>query len=123
MKLRTVFVVTFLGLATLACGGAGGDLAMPSASLTDPWSGLNLPIGDGTVLYSDGVSLSVTYSGGDAAALGAKYDEAMKAAGWSQTFQTSDGSSYTATYGKDGGTISLAVTSSGGTTVVGMAKM
>ena len=67
MKLARAFgIASFLALASLACSGLPtdmGGITLPSADLTEPWSGLDLPLDGGNVLHSDGTSLSVQFEG------------------------------------------------------------
>jgi hypothetical protein len=111
--------------AGLACSGTG-DLSGytgVSTSMTEPWKAMNLPIEGGTVVYSDGNTISVTYSGGNAAEIGKKYAAAIKGAGWSETTQSEMGGMFSGTYAKDGGTLALAAAEAMGTVTVSISKM
>jgi hypothetical protein len=126
MKLRTAVCIAFLGVATLACGGGGGgaaDMSSYSVPLTDPWTGMNLPIESGSVLYSDGTSCTVTYSGGNVNDLAGKYEAAIKGGGWNETFKSTDGGMVTVTYSKDSSSLTLAVMEAMGTATVSLTKI
>ena len=125
MKFRTALVIAFLGLTSLACGGGGGsaDLSAYSVPLSDPWTGMSLPIDNGSVLYSDSTTVTITYSGGSVTDLAGKYEAAAKAGGWSETFKNSDNGMVTVTYSKDSSTLTLAVMEAAGTTTVSMTKI
>lgn len=125
MKFRTAVCIAFLGLGALACGGgsSSGDLSAYSVPLTDPWTGMSLPIDNGSVLYSDGTTVTITYSGGSVNDLAGKYEGAIKGAGWSETFKSTDGGMVTVTYSKDGGTLTLAVMEAMGTATVSLTKI
>ncbi len=118
MKLHTAALVLFSGIAALACGGGGTtststDLSAYSTPITEPWSSMGLPMDGGSVLYSDSTTLTATYSSGSVADIGKKYEDAVKAAGWTETSRT-EMMGVVATYSKDGKTLSLSVTDAGG---------
>lgn len=126
MKIRTAFAIAFLGLSALACGGGGAastDLSAYSVPLTDPWTGMSLPVGDGAVLYSDGTSVTISYSGGSVNDLAGKYEEAIKGQGWNETFKSTDGGMVTVTYSKDTSSLTLAVMEAMGTATVSLTKI
>jgi hypothetical protein len=111
-----------LGLA-LACGGgpeAAGDGY--AAALTEPWVALALPIGDGTVRFSDGTSLTVAYPGADAATLGPAYADAIVAAGWSEASRSAPDGLFTATYARNGRTLTLSVVAAAGAVAVSLVQ-
>jgi hypothetical protein len=114
MKLRTAVCIAFLGLATLACGGgasSGTDLSSLSTPLTEPWTTMSLPTDGGTVIYSDSMSTTITWSNGSKLnEIGDKLDSAVKGAGWSEKagMKMTDMGIYSNTYEKDGKTVSLA---------------
>jgi hypothetical protein len=126
MKFRTVFAVALLGLSALACGGGGGgstDLSAYSVPLSDPWTGMSLPVDSGSVLYSDSTTVTITYSGGSVSDLAGKYESAIKGGGWSETFKNTDNGMVTVTYSKDSSTLTLAVMEAAGTTTVSLTKI
>ena len=126
MKLHTAFAVAFVGLATLACGGGSvnqSDLSAYSVPLTAPWTDMSLPIDDGSVLYSDGTSVTITYAGGAVADLAGKYESAIKGQGWSETFRSDDAGMVTVTYSKDSSSLTLAVMEAMGTATVSLTKI
>lgn len=127
MKLRTVLVIAFMGLSALACGGGSSvsstDLSAYSVPLTDPWTGMSLPVDSGSVLYSDGTSVTITYSGGSVNDLATKYEDSIKSQGWSETFKSTDGGMVTVTYSKDSSSLTLAVMEAMGTATVSMTKI
>jgi hypothetical protein len=126
MKFRTALCIAFLGLSTLACGGgssSSSDLSAYSVPLTDPWTGMSLPVDSGSVLYSDGTTVTITYQGGTVADLSSKYESAIKGAGWSETFKSTDGGMNTVTYSKDSNTLTLAVMEAMGTATVSLTKI
>lgn len=126
MKFRTALCIAFLGLSALACGGSStssGDLSAYSVPLSDPWTGMSLPIDSGSVLYSDGTTVTITYSGGSVADLSGKYESAIKGAGWTETFKSTDGGMNTVTYSKDSNTLTLAVMEAMGTATVSLTKI
>lgn len=129
MKFRTALVLGFVALSALACGGTGStsggiDISgMPTVPLSDPWTGMNLPVGDGSVITSDGTILTVMYQGGTVAELTGKYDEAIKAGGWTESFKSDEGGVVTISYSKDGGMLTMSGVEAMGTVTVSMSKM
>lgn len=126
MKFRSALVLAFLGLSTLACGGSattGADMSAYSVPLTEPWSALSLPIESGSVIYSDNTAATITYNGGNVTDLASKYETAIKAAGWTESFKSTDGGMVTVTYSKDTSTLTLAVMEAMGTATVSMTKI
>lgn len=122
MKIRTLLTVAVLGLTSLACGG-GAMSGMPNVAVTEPWSSMNLPIDDGSVLMSDANTITVTYTGTTVDAVAGKYEQALKDAGCSEQFRSADGGVVSATYQKDGATIGMGVTEGAGMVTVGITKM
>lgn len=125
MKATTALLIAALGAGSLACGGAGvsgTELSSVAVPLTEPWTALNLPVGDGTVILSDPTTVTVTYAAGDVAALGARYAQAIRDAGWQETFKTDEMGMFTAQFTRDGATLSLAVIQAMGVTTVSITK-
>ncbi len=60
---------------------AGGQLEV-EGRLPEPWTSLNLPMEDGTVLYADSHNLNLSYTGHSADEMGGKYHSLLTAAGW-----------------------------------------
>jgi hypothetical protein len=84
MKLRTMFAVAALGLASLACGGGGGSggaggYSLPTVAMCSPFTDLSLPVDDGNVISCSENAVSIQYSSGDKKALFDKYYDAIKA--------------------------------------------
>ena len=125
MKLHTAVFVAFAGIAALACGGAGSvsQSSIPSVSLTPPWDSMNLPIGDGSVMASSDSNISVTYTSGSLHDITGKYDEAVKAAGWSETFKSDQPGAYAVAYSKDGATLNLGGAEAGGYVTISISKI
>lgn len=125
MKFRTALCIGFLGMATLACGGSttsSGDLSAYSVPLSDPWTGMNLPIDSGSVLYSDASTCTITYQGGTVADLSGKYEAAVKNGGWTESFKSTEGGMNAISYTKDGGQLTLNVVEAMGTATVSLTK-
>lgn len=126
MKFRTALSIAFLGMATLACGGGStstSDMSAYSVPLTDPWSGMSLPIDNGSVLFSSDTTVTITYEGGSVADLSSKYESAVKGLGWSETYKSTEGGMNTITYSKDGGSLTLNVMEAMGTATVSLTKI
>ena len=126
MKLHTAFCIAFVGLSTLACGGGGSsstDLSAYSVALAAPWDGMNLPIGDGSVLYSDATTTTVNYNGGTVGDLTGKYDEAVKGQGWAESSRADVAGVTSITYSKDTSTLTLSVSEVAGMTSVVITKI
>ena len=119
-SIRTALVVFGLSgglMMSLACSGA--NFSMPSAELTSPWDELNLPLKDGTVLYSDSSALSVSYSGNQVKELAPKYAKALKKAGYKETVNLDADDSWVLGGEKDGKKISLSLSHANDMTIMG----
>jgi len=119
---RVRFFVLLLGLlgigTSLACGGMG-DISLPSAELTDPWKSMDLPIGDGTVIFSDKSTVTVQYKGNKVDEMGKKYTKAIASKGWKKQNESKSGDTIAVVFQhKKKGNCSLAVTSAMGNTMV-----
>ena len=119
---RFRFLILLLGLlgigTSLACGGVG-DISIPSAELTEPWTKMNLPIGDGTVIASNDTTLSVQYDGEKVAEIADKYIAAIEKAKFKKQNE-SKGDTVAVVFKGKKGTCNLAVTTAMGNTIVGM---
>jgi hypothetical protein len=120
---RVRFFILLLGLigvgTSLACGGAG-EIALPSAELTEPWTKMNLPTKDGTVLVSTSTSLSVQHKGEKVSEIADKYIAAIEKAKFKKQHETK-GDSVAVTFKGKKGNCSLAVTAAAGNTLVAIA--
>lgn len=128
MKLKTLFTVAFLGLGTLACGGMGGGANdplsyMPTATITEPWSGMNLPIGDGKVTMSESNMLTVMYNGNKVDAKLGDYQKSVEGKGFKKEMDVSgDPSTRSVIFDKDGKKLTLTVTTAADITTVSLSK-
>ncbi len=113
MRAVTVVAMSVVAVFSLACGGGGATVAAP-------YSDMKLPIGDGSVLYSDGTSTTVTYSSGTATSgLATGYSDAVKAWGCTEKYpMVESAGTYAWSCDKDGKTYSLAVAEGGGMVAV-----
>ena len=116
-------MIVVFALLTLACGGgaAGGadDYRVP---LTEPWTAMKLPIGEGLVKFADPTSASVEYGERPIADIAKDYIEAVKAAGWSETAASEAGGMFNATYARAGKTLTLSVISANDATTVSLVE-
>ncbi len=122
MKLVRAFAVgSFLALASLACSGMPTSIPMPTAELTAPWKGMDLPIGAGNVLMSDESMLSVQYSGDKVKKLKGGYVKAIKGSGFKQLADGSSNGNVAVTFqNKKKKTMALGITSGAGNTLVAL---
>lgn len=115
MKLKTVLAVAFLGLGTLACGGVGGSSDpmsyIPEATLTEPWTKMNLPVSGGKVTMSDAKMVTVMYSGNHVDEKLGSYTKAVEGQGFKKEMDVgSDPSTKSAIFDKGGKKLTLTVT-------------
>lgn len=120
MKLRTVLCVTMLAFGSLACSGMVDMPGIPSASLSEPWSSMDLPVDGGNVLYSDEKSLSITYEGNQVKDLAGQFRKGLVGADWKKVAEVENDGSYVLNYKKDGKTVGVAVTFANGQTIAGL---
>ena len=113
MKLPTVVAFSTFVLTALACAGAGG------VPLTEPWTGLDLPVDGGNVLHSDESTFTIQYSGNQVKTLGPKYRDAFEKAGWEQVAEVENSGNYTISYKHDGKTVGVGISSAAGDTIAG----
>jgi hypothetical protein len=112
-----LLLLGLLGIGTsLACGGAG-EITLPSAELTEPWTKMNLPTKDGTVLASTSTSLSVQHKGEKVADIADKYISAIEKAKFKKQQETK-GDTVAVTFKGKKGNCSMAVTAVAGNTLV-----
>jgi len=120
---RIRFFILLLGLmgigTSLACGGMG-DIAIPSAELTAPWTKMNLPIGDGTVLVSTDKALTVQYDGEKVTAVADKYIAAVEKAKFKKQNESKGDDTVAVVFKGKKGMCNLAVTTAMGNTLVAM---
>ncbi len=113
-----ILLLGLFGIGTsLACGGMG-DISLPSADLTDPWKGMDMPIDDGTVLYSDASTLSVQYTGNKVKEVAPKFIKAFEKAGFKKQNESESGDTIAVVFQKDGKNCSVAITTAMGNTMV-----
>ena len=96
--------------------------APKSTGLSEPWSGMGLPIGDGSLLYSDGQSMTLSYGGYSAPLHARDFDEALLAAGWTSTFQSDDGGMFSHVYSHNSETLTLSVVEAAGRTTLSITR-
>jgi hypothetical protein len=97
MKRLSIGTLSVIGLFILACGGGsddeGGDDEyyedlttddLTAVSLTQPWSGMHLPVGDGVVVASDKSMMLIAYDNGSISGLTGSYTSAIEKAGWTK---------------------------------------
>lgn len=123
MRTRTGLAGLMGTFWVLACAGVGDASAVfedYSVPLTEPWSSLALPVGDGAVIYSDEAVLTVLYDEGEAGTLAQAYTAAFASAGYavsdeqlqddqSQATLTLDEDSFTLLALSDDGAVTLHV--------------
>jgi hypothetical protein len=83
LRLRILMVAAVIG-GGAACGFLSSETPhhTEQVAITAPWSELGLPLGGGTVTFSDRETVSVHHPKGDSATLSASYGAALQAAGW-----------------------------------------
>lgn len=69
-----------------------------SVPLTRPWSGMNLPVGSGNVLYNDEKILTITYTGQTPQALFDSWQRAILADNWAESGRTDVGGNISVNY-------------------------
>lgn len=112
MKLRTSLCVLTLGIAMLACGGGGSSSIGGGSSLNAPWDSMGLPNDQTSVLVQTDSSITMDVPG-EPATVGPAYEKAITGNGWSTTAAlTMMGDTGGGVYGKDGKTLSLAISKS-----------
>ena len=107
MRRLSLFVLSFTTVSILACGDLlSGDVdavvdavddeieakdeaktelaGSATVEMTEPWSGMDLPVGDGLVLISDDLSLLIAYPDGDRSALTDAYSSAVSGGAWEE---------------------------------------
>jgi hypothetical protein len=89
-----------------------------SIELTAPWVDLKLPVGNGEVVLSDDIQLSVVYRGAKQTELHKTYGNAIKARGWEHHVENDVTAAITTQFKKDGRTLVLTVAASVGFTTV-----
>lgn len=95
-------------LALSACGGRGQAEPYQTA-LTEPWSAMNLPVGEGRVIYSDERMLNVHVDGGDRAALTAAWSAALEGAGYTRGTDSSGADMSSVTWNSEQAVVALGV--------------
>jgi hypothetical protein len=107
----------------LGCSGVVGHVddsyAVP---LTEPWTAMTLPVADGAVKFSDPGSASIEYPKRAVAEVAKGYVDAVKATGWAETSASEAGGMFTATYAREGKTLTLSVISAGNATTVSLVQ-
>ena len=127
MKLKTVFAVACLALATLACGGVGGTpdplSYIPEATMTDPWTKMKLPVEGGKVTMSEARMISIMYSGSKVDAKVGDYQKAIEGQGFKKELDVSgDPSSKSIIFDKGGKKLTLTVTTAADITTVSLVR-
>lgn len=117
MKFPTVLAFAVFTFTALACGGAG--VGAGGASLTAPWTDMNLPMDGATVMYSDSSTVSIQYKGERVSEIAGEYKGAFESGGWSQTVDIENDGNHVINYEKDGKTAAFGITSQGGNTIAG----
>ena len=126
MRIRSFAIGVALLGAILACGGTG-DLGsdpfdVDFMDMTAPWTSMSLPEG-GTVIYSDGSTLSMNHADGSPEALAGQYSTAIEADGWTLEYDLSSDGSFNKTYTKGGETLVLSVLLNEDDTLVALTKL
>lgn len=93
--------------------GSGEPMYTESTPITEPWSSLALPVASAKVTFSDADTLSVHHVEGDVPTVGARYAEALTAAGWARQSDTSAGGIFNQTWTREGQSLALSVLDSG----------
>lgn len=92
------------------------------ALLGAPWSTMNLPIDGGTILHSDGSSMTVAYADYSAPKRAAAFDAAITAAGWESTFKSDDGGMFSHTYSHHQETLTFSAMELAGRTTLSITR-
>ena len=96
---------------------------LPSiAALSAPWSTMNLPMEEGTVLHSDGSSMTVAYADYSAPRRAREFDAAIVSAGWQSTFQSDDGGMFSHTYSRNQETLTFSAMERAGRTTLSITR-
>lgn len=93
-------------------GSGGGGMSasdLPSVSLSQPWSGMGLPIAGGNVVVSDSKVLLVAYDGGSISSYASSYGSAVEKDGWKKAEDYSTPDFTAILYTKDDGELGMAV--------------
>ena len=93
-------------------GAGGGGMSasdLPSVSLTQPWSGMGLPIAGGNVVVSDSKVLLVAYDGGSISSYASSYGSAVEKDGWKKAEDYSTPEFTAILYTKADGELGMAV--------------
>lgn len=125
MKLHTAMLLAFANLTALACGSGGGSVSteMASVPVTAPWDRMNLPLEGGAVTSSSDSQISVMYSGVQFNDTVTKWNDALQAAGFRQTFKSEQRATFAATYSKEGTTLNLGASDAMGHVTIALQKI
>ena len=116
---RRAFVVALL--AVVACGGRGKPEPYKT-ELTAPWASMGLPVGEGRVVYSDDLLLTVHYDGGEVGALTTAWSTALESAGLARKADTSAQDMTSITWSNDSAVVALGVLSGEGRAEVSLTR-
>jgi hypothetical protein len=127
VKFRTLVAVGFLALGTLGCAGvmpSNDPLSyVPEATLTEPWSRMDLPISGGKVTQSDDKMVTVMYSGAKVDEKLAAFTAPVEKAGFKKEMDVSgDPSTKSVIFDKGGKKLTLTVTTAADITTVSLVK-
>src|SRR5258706_6788095 len=82
MRTFILVTITSLAIAAAGCKEKTGAASFTSVPVCAPYTELAPPTEGGVVWFCDARALHVIYDGGDAHALGTKYEAAILAHGW-----------------------------------------
>lgn len=115
---RRAFV--FGAVAAIACGR--GKPEPYRTELTEPWTQLALPVGEGRVVYSDSAMLTVHYDGGQVDALTVAWTSALEASGLVEQSDASAGDMTSITWADDDAVVALGVLAGEGRAEVSLTR-
>jgi len=93
-----------------------------SMVLTAPWTEMDLPIGQGSVTYSDATTLVVTYGDGPLRQMADRWEPSLTQAGWEKEYDVAGPDAVSMTFRGDGGQLSMAVVPTMGNTLVSISQ-